>query len=248
MEFKNETDLQKLIDDLLPRKEVLLGTYFLMQDSTNIFELPPQERLMILKNIFDLLGIDETKEKISEQKREISALIKARSDDSLYDNKLQQGIHALMVSWNDIDRLLQTYHMSELGKNRQSFIDEQKLLGDKVLMEHFSLPKLFDTDRLDHAIIQFQEQYHKFTTTQQLLSQQLLDHKKQSQQLEQQHNTLTQQITQIQHSLSLQRIVNYDDVMNQVSQLQEQQKSLRNDAIAERYTTFIQNADFQNQE
>ena len=82
VEFKNETDLQKLLDDLLPRKEVLLGTYFLMQDSTNIFELPPQERLNIFKSVFDLLGIDESKEKIGEEKREISAMIKARSDVS----------------------------------------------------------------------------------------------------------------------------------------------------------------------
>lgn len=69
---------------------MLLGTYFLMQDSTNIFELPPQERLSIFKSVFDLLGIDESKEKIGEQKREISAMIKARSDISGYDNKLQQ--------------------------------------------------------------------------------------------------------------------------------------------------------------
>ena len=70
-----------------------------MQESKNIFELKPQERLMILKSVFDLLGIDESKEKVGEEKREISALIKARSDTSQYDNKLTNGLTALITLW-----------------------------------------------------------------------------------------------------------------------------------------------------
>ncbi len=54
-EFKNETDLQKNLDEILPPKEVFLGTYFLLQDSDNIFELPPRERLEIFKHVFGLL-------------------------------------------------------------------------------------------------------------------------------------------------------------------------------------------------
>ena len=51
-EFKNETDLQKNLDEILPPKEVFLGTYFLLQDSDNIFELQPKERLEIFKHVF----------------------------------------------------------------------------------------------------------------------------------------------------------------------------------------------------
>lgn len=51
-DFKNETDLQKNLDSTLPPKEVFLGTHFLMQDSENIFELPPKERLEIFKHVF----------------------------------------------------------------------------------------------------------------------------------------------------------------------------------------------------
>ena len=114
VEFKNETDMQKILDDLLPRKEVLLGTYFLMQDSINIFELPPQERLMILKNIFDLLGIDEIKEKIAEQKREISAIVKVRSDTTQYDAKLQDSLQKILSLWTTIAALIERYSDEKL--------------------------------------------------------------------------------------------------------------------------------------
>jgi len=53
--FKNETDLQQNISSFLPPQEVFLNTIFLMQDSDNIFELAPADRLTVLKNVFNLL-------------------------------------------------------------------------------------------------------------------------------------------------------------------------------------------------
>lgn len=52
-DFKNETDLQTLLtNEVLLDKSVFLNTIFLLQDSKNIFECEPQERIMILKNVF----------------------------------------------------------------------------------------------------------------------------------------------------------------------------------------------------
>jgi hypothetical protein len=42
-----------------------------MQDSDNIFELQPAERLTVLKNVFGLIGIDEAKEVIAEKRKEV---------------------------------------------------------------------------------------------------------------------------------------------------------------------------------
>jgi hypothetical protein len=53
--FKNETDLQASLDALLPPKEVFLSTVFLLQDADNIFEMRPSDRLIVLKNVFNLL-------------------------------------------------------------------------------------------------------------------------------------------------------------------------------------------------
>jgi DNA repair exonuclease SbcCD ATPase subunit len=69
--FKNETDLQQNLQTFLPPKEVFLNTVFLMQDSANIFQLTPAERLTVLKNVFNLLAIDEGKDIIADKKREI---------------------------------------------------------------------------------------------------------------------------------------------------------------------------------
>jgi hypothetical protein len=53
--FKNETDLQTSLEVLLPPKEVFLSTVFLLQDADNIFEMRPADRLIVLKNVFNLL-------------------------------------------------------------------------------------------------------------------------------------------------------------------------------------------------
>jgi hypothetical protein len=53
--FKNETDLQTTFEGLLPPKEVFLSTVFLLQDADNIFEMRPADRLIVLKNVFNLL-------------------------------------------------------------------------------------------------------------------------------------------------------------------------------------------------
>lgn len=50
--YKNETDIQQNLDQLLPPRPVFLSTMFLLQDAENIFEMQPAERLIVLKNVF----------------------------------------------------------------------------------------------------------------------------------------------------------------------------------------------------
>jgi len=47
-----ENDIQQLLNDLLPPKEVALSTIFLPQNSENIFEMKPAERITVLKKVF----------------------------------------------------------------------------------------------------------------------------------------------------------------------------------------------------
>jgi len=55
IKFKTTTELQKFLSQLLPPKEVFLSTTFLMQDSENIFEMRPSDRINVFKNIFGLI-------------------------------------------------------------------------------------------------------------------------------------------------------------------------------------------------
>lgn len=165
-EFKNETDLQKNLDELIPPKEVFLGTYFLVQDSDNIFELPPRERLEIFKHVFGLLGIDESKDKIAEEKREIGAIIKSRADMSQYDMKLQTLLDRLIPLWAHIQTQWERYEQDITAiSHRSSFVSEQELLQGKIIIEHLALPERLDISLLRDAIVTYQQRHTELQTT-----------------------------------------------------------------------------------
>jgi hypothetical protein len=87
--FKNESDLQAHLDDFLLPQAVFTSTAILLQDAKNIFELQPAERLEVLKNVFNLMSIDETKEVVKEKRNEVKYQIKAYEDTSLVQEKLK---------------------------------------------------------------------------------------------------------------------------------------------------------------
>lgn len=248
VEFKNETDLQKILDDLLPRKEVLLWTYFLMQDSINIFELPPQERLMILKNIFDLLGIDEIKEKIAEQKREVSSLIKVRSDTNQYDTKLQEALHTILWLWPEVVHLTERYQYKESLSDWQAFVAEQKLLDGKILIEHFSLPKLFDTISLEQIIVSKQEEYQRIKTLQEIAANNLADGKTFLQQGIRKQEDLTQEIQKIEQLLIWIQTLDYEALQKNLQDVQNKQELLWDREQQQSYRDKILSAHFHNSE
>jgi len=165
-DFKNETDLQKHLDQLLPPKEVFLGTYFLLQDSDNIFELPPKDRLEIFKHVFGLLGIDESKDKIAEQKREISAIIKSRADVTQYDMKLQPLLDRLIILWSQLQIQWERYGQDTTAiSHRSSFVSEQELLQGKIVIENLALPERLDISSLREAILSYQQRHTQLQTT-----------------------------------------------------------------------------------
>lgn len=141
--FKNETDLQQTLQTILPPREVIMNTIFLMQDSDNIFELTPIDRLTILKNVFNLMGIDEAKDILADKKREIRYKIKATTDISRYDEKLKTNIHNYLSTFDDTKQLL---HNAIDTDTYDPFFDEWKMIQEKIQISDFSI-KDFPTDR-----------------------------------------------------------------------------------------------------
>ena len=141
--FKNETDLQQNLQTFLPPREVIMNTIFLMQDSDNIFELTPLDRLIILKNVFNLMGIDEAKNVLADKKREIRYKIKATIDISKYDEKLKNNIQNYISTFTDTKELLGDAIDT---KKYQQFFDERKMIEEKIQITDFSL-KDFPTSR-----------------------------------------------------------------------------------------------------
>lgn len=142
--FKNETDLQQTLQSMLAPKEVFLNTSFLMQDSENIFQLTPADRLNVLKNVFNLLAIDEGKEIIADKKREVGYKLKATADTSKYDTKLQNLLNRYTESFST---LLTYKDYADLGniiekKEYHDFLDDIDLIREKVTITDFSLENL----------------------------------------------------------------------------------------------------------
>lgn len=167
--FKNETDLQQTLQTILPPREVIMNTIFLMQDSDNIFELTPLDRLTILKNVFNLMGIDEAKDILADKKREIRYKIKATTDISKYDEKLKNNIQNYLSTFNSTKELLNNAIDT---KAYQQFFDERKMIEEKIQITDFSL-KDFPTDReknlqnyIENKKLQEQKLTHQLETIQ----------------------------------------------------------------------------------
>lgn len=111
----NEKEVEHVLNDLLPPKEVVLSANFLMQDAVNVFELAPAQRLDIFKHIFWFIGIDHAKETLSTKRKEIQTRITVLQDTSDITHMFQinrawlkQAIKA--ISWHVVyDDLLQAY-------------------------------------------------------------------------------------------------------------------------------------------
>jgi DNA repair exonuclease SbcCD ATPase subunit len=159
-----------------------MNTIFLMQDSDNIFELTPLDRLTILKNVFNLMGIDEAKEVLADKKREIRYKIKATTDISKYDEKLKNNIQNYLSTFNSTKELL--HNAIDTGAYQQ-FFDERKMIEEKIQITDFSL-KDFPTDReqnlqnhIDNKKSQEQKLMHQLETIQKDIAQEQKKHKEQ---------------------------------------------------------------------
>lgn len=204
----------------------MMATYFLMQESKNIFELPPQERLSIFKNIFDLLGIDQNKEKIAEYKRETNALIKARSDVEQYDTKLQRNLQTLITQRPTLQTIWKRYDQ-HLDAQWLQFIQEQQLLGDKVIIEHFHLPTILATEEIKNCIADRQDHYHTQKTQTDLAQQALRTHENHITTIQQQYETIAKDISHIESQSQQRNEQVLLTLQDEIQHIQQQQTQLR---------------------
>lgn len=134
--FKNETDLQTSLESLLPPKEVFLSTVFLLQDADNIFEMRPADRLIVLKNVFNLLWIDDAKEKVQEKKKEVQYKLKALQDHSLEDWRLRSNLKWL---WDKVKTLETDEEINPIISWNNTFFEDIEWFFDQMSLNNFSL-------------------------------------------------------------------------------------------------------------
>ena len=156
--FKNETDLQAHLNEIIPPRSVLMSTMILLQDAPNIFEVVPQERLKILKNLFGLMGIDEAKDAIADKKRQIVSTRKALEETSNTSDKLSTTIKSLT---QDYEALLAFEALAPLLQSNQSLVEERKFFEEKIGITHFSTAD-FDLSPLTTASDFIKQQFDSY--------------------------------------------------------------------------------------
>ena len=134
--FKNETDLQQQLTSLLPPQEVFESTIFLLQDAENIFEMQPSQRLEVLKHVFWLLGIDESKEIVRERRTAVKYQIRSYQESTPYEQKFLSLLKGMLQHY----KTLQTLPTAQpfLEEERKIF-EELEIMGEKLSIQNFSL-------------------------------------------------------------------------------------------------------------
>lgn len=133
--FKNESDLQQQLNQLLPPQEVFVSTIFLLQDAENIFEMQPANRLEVLKNVFGLLGIDESKEIVREKRNELKYQIKAYQDHSRYEDKLKTLLKSLISTFSQLQNLA---ILRPFLSKEPELISELEMMQEKLSIQNFT--------------------------------------------------------------------------------------------------------------
>ncbi len=136
--FKNERDLDEYLSQFIIPKEVFLSTVFLMQDSDNIFQLAPSERIKILKNMFGLTFLDEAKDIILDKKRTLTTQIKLLSNNDDINNKLQSNISIIL---NQLSLLSENDDLKNIISKNKETIEELEFAKDKIAITSFELPE-----------------------------------------------------------------------------------------------------------
>ena len=198
LSFKSSKELQKNLEMLIPPKEVLQATSFLVQDAPNIFEMPPAQRIQIFKEMFGLLDIDVAKEKVADRKREITAKIKALEDTSL----LQQRFTAALSSLEAVLREIAELQPDLLPDNVKKFLDEMVLLGENVQIEGFEIGfNQQDLARIKQKIQAKLEEFASLQTQLEQLKAQLQKLLQQKRELEGQKVSAQQMINQLEKQI-----------------------------------------------
>lgn len=238
--FKNESDLQDILASVLPPQEVMEATFFLMQDSDNVFELPPQQRLEIFKNIFWLLDIDEMKERVAEHKRDLSTKIRILKDTSSYDQKFTTSLSGLIWKAHSFLSLVEGYGLSQHYEYLQAFVQDQELLPWKILIENFTLPSVVDKELVEQQFDKALERFHTLQTQQELLKQSQTHRSEQLNALNVKMRALVQKQSQHKQELAGLDNTKLSNLTNSLEEIEKNIDALRTSEDAQQFLLLLE--------
>ncbi|UFX83191.1 AAA family ATPase [Candidatus Absconditicoccus praedator] len=221
--FKSEQELQKTIMDVIPERNVFLNKNIYLQDGMSIFHLTPSERIDVLKEVFNLVGIDYRKDIIHQDKKDVQSKLKAYQDSSYYDQKLKKN-------------LLEITNNSEFSffQNKIDILEDLKFfVGENI--ENITFSKFdFQLNKKEFLDIKYKLEQKK-NSYQELLSQEtyikqdISDNSKQIDQIHENIESINNEISQKQKKLDELKNFDVKTLKQKKSQIQENQENIIKD-------------------
>ena len=197
-------EIEEYIRYLLPPRQVFEHQNLFMQSSDNIFELQPKQRIDLLKQIFNLDFLESYKNKISEDKSNISTQIKIYEKDNSYQDKYIQIRSRVLSNFDQLKSYGLIYKFDDkdittLGEIISHPLSDQRSHLDDTLFElSFDITLSYISSKL--------QTHTQLTQTQHILSKQLSD-------LNNQVISYDQEITSIQKLLDTKVDTEIDDTI-----------------------------------
>lgn len=193
--FKNETDLQKNLEEFLPARDVFMNRDMMMQESSNLFDLTQTQRIDVFKHLFWLLDIDQAKDRLWEEKTKLKYLLQAKQDTSVITGKFAQAIDQLSVWWKQLsDSTLVDLAMYEWA-SVQSWLYDSSVLGTTISIDKVAQLSWAHQDQIRAWLETHKWAYHTVQA-------QLAQSSKLKAQSEQQHKEVEMKIAQLSKELA----------------------------------------------
>jgi len=159
---KNETDLQQSLESILPPYELWINTTMIMQDSSNIFLLPPAQRMDVLKYMFDLLSIEDAEKILYDKKNELNWQIKALSHTDDATARLRDTIAILINLWHELG-----WRDRPRKKGATAVIQELATMQESLSVTEMAWDEaVFGIDEAKVALTTLRQQRTQYETTQ----------------------------------------------------------------------------------
>jgi DNA repair exonuclease SbcCD ATPase subunit len=101
-----QKEIDSMITDLLPSREVTLSSCILMQDSDNVFEMTPAMRITVFKQLFDLLDMDHVRDHLAELRKTTQLRRQVLQEDMTVQQQFSQLYNQLRTGASQIKQLL----------------------------------------------------------------------------------------------------------------------------------------------
>lgn len=117
-----QKEVDGFILDLLPSREVTLSSCVLMQDSDNVFEMTPAQRIAVFKQLFDLLDMDHVKDHLTELKKTTQLRRQVLQEDTTVQQQFRTHYTQLRSLTRDIASHRSVYHELLEARLQQPFL------------------------------------------------------------------------------------------------------------------------------